>query len=99
MSNTIKAVKIDKNKINWNRIATSASNAKNKQFINSDSILTEEWGDNEGKVSLQKRDDGTYIITQDEIAMEYTNEETAETKWIYTSMPKKRMKTTAHQVT
>ena len=57
------------------RIARSADEAANGEFVPSDSILSEYWGGEGANVEFVLQDNGTYLIMQDGVAMGFTTAE------------------------
>lgn len=74
----IKKVKIDKDNFIWDKISTTAAGAaKGEDYIPESHILKDEWGTNDGEVEFEKRDDGTYLILDNGVAMGFTDETSA----------------------
>lgn len=74
----IKKVKLDKDNFIWDKISTTATGAaKGEDFIPESSILKDEWGTNDGEIEFEKRDDGTYLIKDNGVAMGFTDEASA----------------------
>lgn len=61
-------------KIDFCRIANSASEAHNQDFIDPNRIVPNAWGDKNGEVEIVPMDNGTYLLEQDGIGMGYTDQ-------------------------
>ena len=76
MANAIKKISVDVSKLDFNRVsATAAGAADGTGFIPIENISIADFGDENGKVDLIPRDDGTYLIEQDGIGMGFTNQD------------------------
>ena len=76
MANAIKKISVDVSKLDFNRVsATAAGAADGTGFIPVENISIADFGDENGKVDLIPRDDGTYLIEQDGIGMGFTNQD------------------------
>lgn len=74
----IEKVKIDKNNFIWDKISnTAAGAASGDGFIPESKIIKNEWGKN-GELEFQKRDDGTYLISDNGVALGFTDKASAE---------------------
>ena len=71
----IKKVNINSRDFKWDKIASTAADAKNENFILEDNILKDYWDD---KLELEKQPDGSYLMSQDGVAMGFTDSKTAE---------------------
>lgn len=66
----IKAINVD-----YDRVASSVDEVKDKNFISESNILKSYWGDDEGYVEFVPAEDGTYLIEQNGIQMGRTDQE------------------------
>lgn len=75
-NSSISKVSVDVGKMDLNRVsATAAGAADGTGFIPEENILKSYWGDENGEVEFVPREDGTYLIEQDGVAMGFTDQD------------------------